>query len=281
MNLRLFFQEHLPHHLLSRAIGRLADCRIVWLKNLFIRCFVYFYKIDLVLAVEPDIAKYPSFNSFFTRAIKSELRPIADSDVVSPVDGKISQIGKITKGQLIQAKGREYGLEQLLAGQFVEHYSVWRDGNFTTLYLSPRDYHRVHMPCDGKLLAACYVPGHLFSVSDFAAEHVADLYARNERLVLLFETKFGPAVVVLVGAMLVASIVTSWDGIITPNRDKKIRNWDYRDSNIEFKKGDELGRFQFGSTVIMLFPERRIEWSRGFSVGDVVRFGERLGEDCL
>ncbi|BCX80901.1 phosphatidylserine decarboxylase [Methylomarinovum caldicuralii] len=271
----VLLQYLLPHHALSRLVGKITHCRWRPLKNTMIRLFIQVYGIDLEEAASADPDDYACFNAFFTRALRSGTRPLPDDPyaVVSPADGKISQIGRLTGQWLIQAKGRDFSAAALLGDEALG--TAFADGEFATVYLSPRDYHRVHMPYRGRLQEMIHIPGRLFSVNDATAEGVENLYARNERVVCLFDTETGPMAVVLVGALLVASIETVWHGAVTPPTGREIRRWCYDDREIVLQRGAELGRFNMGSTVIVLFPQDTVEWVR--EAGQAVRMGEILG----
>lgn len=273
---RLFVlgQYLLPQHLLSRLLGKLADCRIAWLKNALIGAFVRRYRVDLREAQTEEPAGYPTFNAFFTRALKDEARPM-DADprtLISPVDGQVSQLGAVRGGQLFQAKGHNFSALELLGGD-QRLAARFQDGAFATLYLSPRDYHRVHMPVAATLKEMLYIPGRLFSVNRVTAECVPGLFARNERVICLFETEQGPLAMVLVGAMIVASIETSWAGLITPPT-RTVRRTHYDQQPVCLDKGEEMGRFLLGSTVILLFGPGQINWAPGLTEGVPVRMGQ-------
>lgn len=248
---RLFslIQYPIPHHLLSRLVGLLADCRLVWLKDALIRTFIKAFKVDMREAAEPDHTAYATFNDFFTRELKPDARPLGEG-LLSPADGTLSQFGAIEADHLLQAKGRRFSMADLLGGdaETARHY---RGGSYANVYLSPSDYHRVHMPLGGTLTEMVYVPGRLFSVNSATTEHVPNLFARNERLVCHFDTEYGPMVVVLVGAMIVAAIETVWSGQVTPlsGQVQRIRF----DTPIHLERGAEMGRFKLGSTVVMAF----------------------------
>ncbi|MGO2131527.1 MAG: archaetidylserine decarboxylase [Halomonas sp.] len=250
---RLFalIQYPIPHHLLSRLVGRLAECRQPWLKNLLTRAFIKRFKVDMSEALEPDPTAYVNFNDFFTRELKADARPISEG-LVSPADGTLSEFGAIEAGQLIQAKGHHFSAMALLGGD-AEAAKRFQGGSFATVYLSPRDYHRVHMPLTGTLTEMIYVPGRLFSVNAATTRHVPNLFARNERLVCHFDTEHGPMALVLVGAMIVAAIETVWAGQVTPlsGEVQRIRF----DQPIRLEKGEEMGRFKLGSTVVMAFAQ--------------------------
>ncbi|MBE9533152.1 MAG: phosphatidylserine decarboxylase, partial [Proteobacteria bacterium] len=252
-----FPQYLIPHHFLSMAMYRLTRSKVVWFKQLFIRFIVKAYKVNVSEAAETDINQFPSFNAFFTRELRTGVRPIAEGDkLVSPVDGAISQIANIEAGRIIQAKGQDYSVLELLAGD-ESLAKQFDNGQFTTIYLSPRDYHRIHMPLTGKLQKMTYIPGKLFSVSPRTARAVPKLFARNERVVTVFETEQGPIVLVLVGAIFVGSMETVWQGQITPPYGKAIQHWQYENEQaITLEKGQEMGRFNMGSTVIILLPEQ-------------------------
>ena len=224
-------------------------------------------------AANPNIASYASFNEFFTRALRSGARPLADADFICPVDGAISQFGKIEQDQIFQAKGHNYSTTALVGGN-AELAAQFENGSFATLYLSPRDYHRIHMPCDGRLLRMIYVPGTLFSVNPTTARGVPGLFARNERVVCLFEGPSGPFVLTLVGATIVGSMQTVWHGVVNPPRLDKVREWHYDKQYIQLKKGEEMGRFLLGSTVVMLFPKDALAFTDKWQPAAAVRLGE-------
>ncbi len=278
---RLFIllQYLLPQHLLSRFTGRIAQSKRLRLP--LIRAFVRRYKVDLSLAKIQDIEKFENFNDFFTRELREGVRPIDQSmdSIVSPADGAVSQLGDIDDGRLLQAKGRYYSCKSLLADD-AEMANKFRKGKFATIYLSPRDYHRVHMPFGGVLQSTIYVPGKLFSVNQTTAESVPDLFARNERLVCLFQTELGPMAVVLVGAMFVAGIDTVWSGQVCPTAGQRgIHKTDYRSQvpAIELAKGDELGRFRLGSTAIVLFSHGALDIEESLAANSPVTMGQVLG----
>ena len=266
-----FFQYLLPQHLLSRLMYRFARIENSWLKNNFTRWFIKQYQVNLSEAEIENIEDFISFNDFFTRAIKPSLRPISESDIISPVDGVVSQSGKIYNSKIVQAKGRKYSISALIADK---PFKEIQNGSFATIYLSPKDYHRIHMPCNGTLISMKYVPGDLFSVNQNTVDNIDGVFARNERLVCLFETVFGSMVFVLVGAIFVGSMQTSWEGLITPPYSKAVKNYDYKDRQIKLSKGDELGRFNMGSTVIMLMPDGSPELS--LEVGLALKMGQSL-----
>lgn len=269
----------LPQHTLSRVMHVITRSEVYWWKSRFTQWFVKLFKVDMSLALEPDLDTYTSFNAFFTRALRPDARPIADqpNSIASPVDGAVSQLGNINNGRIFQAKGRDYSLLELLGGD-VRTAEKFENGKFATLYLSPKDYHRIHIPLDGKLTAMSHVPGRLFSVSPATTRAVPRLFARNERVVAYFETDAGPVAMVMVGAIFVASIETVWAGEVTPPAGKEIRYWKYNpnDPAHVFNKGDEIGRFNMGSTVILLFGQNRIDWNDNLHPGDSVQMGQSL-----
>nr|WP_276584066.1 archaetidylserine decarboxylase [Pseudomonas sp. RIT-PI-AD] len=280
---RLFIvsQYLLPHHLLSRLAGCVAECRVRWFKNAFTQWFVRRYQVDMSEAQVEDPTAYEHFNAFFTRALKDGARPLDPTPgaVLSPADGGISQLGRIEHGRIFQAKGHSFSVLELLGGD-AERAAPFMGGDFATVYLSPRDYHRVHMPLAGTLREMVYVPGRIFSVNQTTAENVPELFARNERVVCLFDTEQGPMAVVLVGAMIVASIETVWAGLVTPPKRhlKTLRYDEAARAPIHLRQGDELGRFKLGSTAIVLFGPQRVRWASGLAANSPVRMGQALGQ---
>ena len=267
-----------PKQALTSFAGFVASRERGWVTTEIIRRFVAKYQVNMDEALNPDIASYATFNDFFTRALKPGVRPLANVDLVSPVDGAISQFGAIEKDQIFQAKGHHYSTTALVGGDaaLAAHY---QDGHFATLYLSPRDYHRIHMPCDGRLTRMIYVPGELFSVNPVTARGVPGLFARNERVVCVFESARGPFVLVLVGATIVGSMATVWHGVVNPPRGKTVRQWDYPNeptSAIRLKQGEEMGRFLLGSTVVMLFPKGPLQFNPEWAPGREIRLGEAM-----
>lgn len=274
-------QYILPKHLLSRLTGCFAAARAGWFTQIAIRAFIRNFSVDMSEAAASDPKAYKTFNDFFTRPLKEGARPlVADADELAhPVDGTVSQAGTIQHDSLIQAKGHDYSLTELLGGNQVLG-KEFEHGSFATIYLAPRDYHRIHMPCDGTLREMIYVPGDLFSVNPLTAEHVPNLFARNERVVAIFDSARGPFAMVLVGATIVASIETSWAGTVTPPRGPKVHRWHYPSQGptaITLKQGEEMGRFKLGSTVILAFPEAAISWHEDVTPGEVTRMGQVLG----
>ena len=267
-----------PKQALTNFAGFVASRERGWVTTEIIRRFVAKYQVNMGEALNPDIASYATFNEFFTRGLKPGARPLADADLVSPVDGAISQFGAIEHDQIFQAKGHSYSTTALVGGD-AELASHYQDGHFATIYLSPRDYHRIHMPVDGRLTRMVYVPGELFSVNPVTARGVPGLFARNERVVCVFETARGPFVQVLVGATIVGSMATVWHGVVNPPRGKVVRSWDYPNeptSAIRLKQGDEMGRFLLGSTVVLLFPKGALQFNPSWAPGGAVRLGESM-----
>jgi phosphatidylserine decarboxylase len=278
---RLFIlsQYLLPHHLLSRLIGCAAECRVSWFKNLLIRWFAKQYQVNMREAQIEDLSAFAHFNDFFTRALKERARPLDSTPgaVLCPADGAVSQLGKIEQGRVFQAKGHSFSVIELLGGDS-ERAGAFMGGDFATIYLSPKDYHRVHMPLAGTLREMVYVPGRLFSVNQTTAENVPELFARNERVVCLFDTERGPMAVVLVGAMIVASIETVWAGLITPPK-RALKTFKYDEAArapISLEKGAELGRFKLGSTAIVLFGPGQVQWTAGLAANSSVQMGQCL-----
>lgn len=273
------FAQHItPQKCLSRFVGRIAQCQNSWVKDTFIGQFVKKYNVDMSEAVNEDPFSYRNFNDFFTRAIKPELRPIVEGDdtIACPADGAISQLGDIEYGTLYQAKGHTYSLTELIGGD-AELSNQFLGGKFATVYLSPRDYHRVHMPLTGKLVKTIHVPGKLFSVNKVTAEQIPNVFARNERTVCIFETEAGPMAVILVGAMIVASIETVWTGQVTPFS-KQVQTWDYQKlSDITLEKGAEMGRFKLGSTAIVLFGKDAVNWDETLAADTPTKMGMPFG----
>ena len=269
-------QYLLPKRLLTVLAGRFASAQAGALTTWAIRRFVERYRVDMAEAAEPDPAAYASFNEFFTRALKADARPLADAALICPVDGAISQFGPIAGDQIFQAKGHGYSTTALVGGD-AQLAAQFQDGHFATLYLSPRDYHRIHMPCAGRLLRMIHVPGALFSVNPTTARGVPGLFARNERVVCVFESERGPFVLVLVGATIVGSMATSWHGVVNPPRPGQLRQWRYDDADIRLAQGQEMGRFLLGSTVVMLFPRGGLEaFNPEWQPGRAIRLGEAM-----
>jgi phosphatidylserine decarboxylase len=274
---RLFiaFQHLLPQHGLSRLVLAATRVRSPWFKNALIRGFLKLFRVDMSDAVEPDPLRYGSFNEFFTRALKHDARPIAHATdaIACPVDGSVSEAGSIDGGRLLQAKNRHFELTDLLAEQ--PWANCFEGGSFATIYLAPFNYHRIHMPLRGELEETVYVPGRLFSVNAVTARHVPNLFARNERVLTLFATDYGRFALVLVGALNVGSMATVWAGDITPAARRAVSRIPGPPTTLE--KGAELGRFNMGSTVILLFEPNRARWNPHVRAGSMVRLGESLG----
>ena len=269
-------QRVLPKHFLSRLIARAAESKQPWLKNMLISRAIKAFNINMQEAASDNLDDYENFNAFFTRALKPGVRPIdkGQTSIVSPADGAISQAGPISKNRILQAKGIDYSVSRLLGDSSQARF--YQDGNFATIYLSPKDYHRVHMPAAGKLLSSRYIPGELFSVNDKTAQALPGLFARNERLVCEFESpELGRFSLIFVGAMLVAGIETQWSGFEQPGPGT-VRETDHCSDALQYAKGDEIGRFKFGSTVILLFPQQSIDWSQKIEPYAVVQMGEEI-----
>lgn len=276
--LKIMLQHALPKQALTRLAGRVAGARGGSGTTRLIGWFVNRYRVDMAEAANPDIASYASFNDFFTRPLKPGVRPISSAAFVSPVDGAISQLGAIDDHHIVQAKGHRYTITDLVGGDAVLA-EQFRHGSFANLYLSPRDYHRLHMPCDGRLLQMVHVPGALYSVNPVTARGVPGLFARNERVVCVFESpQHGPFVMVLVGATIVGSMATTWHGVVNARRSGRLTRWDYGDRDIVLSKGEEMGRFLLGSTVVMLFRPGVIDFSPDWAPERPVRLGEMMGE---
>jgi phosphatidylserine decarboxylase len=277
-------QYVLPHHLLSWLMHAITRIEAKAFKDMLIRKVIAWYRVDMDEALESRPDAYRSFNDFFTRALRPDARPVAPEAkrIACPADGTLSQAGDIEDGYLFQAKGHDYSLLELLGGDPALS-KIFEEGSFATIYLSPRDYHRVHMPYGGKLKKMMHVPGRLFSVNETTCRKVPRLFARNERVISLFDTDIGPMAVILVGAIFVASIDTVWAGTVTPVR-QRVSSWDYppkaRAKAISLEKGEEMGRFNMGSTVILLFGKDALEWADDFTPGSQVRMGQAIGESA-
>jgi len=269
-------QYLLPKQALTVLAGKLAGARAGGLTTGVIRWFVERYRVNMEEAANPDIASYASFNEFFTRPLRDGARPLAPADFICPVDGAISQFGPIERDQIFQAKGHHYSTTALVGGDR-QLAAQFTDGSFATLYLSPRDYHRIHMPCAGRLQRMIHVPGALFSVNPTTARGVPGLFARNERVVCVFDSAQGPFVLTLVGATIVGSMATVWHGVVNPPRPGKIREWVYGDRNITLAQGEEMGRFLLGSTVVMLFPKGVLRFNPDWAPARAIRLGEAMG----
>lgn len=274
-------QYLLPQHFLSRFFGWLANSKTPWIKRLLITWFTARYKVNLQDAEIQNPKDYPTFNAFFTRAIRLNLRPMPPEAeaVVSPADGFITQIGTISTGKIIQAKGFDFTTHELLGCDKQNKLNRFERGKFVTIYLSPKDYHRCHFPLNARLTAMTYIPGKLFSVNQRTTDTVENLFTRNERVACFFETQAGPMAVVLVGAFFVASISTSWYGTISPFARRTRQTWSYQ--NLPFNRGDLLGHFAFGSTVIVLFGENTVQWRSELQAGSPVLVREKIGQADL
>lgn len=274
----IFFQKILPKHLLSRCLGFFAHCRCAFFKNAAIRFFIRYFKVDMSESLITDIKQFPSFNDFFIRQLKPDVRPVATDPaaIICPVDGVISELGKIHVGRLLQAKGVEYELVELLGGDaaLAQHFV---GGDFFTAYLAPKDYHRVHMPVAGRLRQMTYVPGQLFSVNPTSVLGIPRLFARNERVICEFDTTIGPMAVIFVGALLIGGVATAWHGQVMPASSNEARVRTYSESAIFLHRGDEIGYFQWGSTVILLFGQNYLEWQGQLHAGNSVQMGQLIG----
>jgi phosphatidylserine decarboxylase len=276
-------QHLLPKLALTRLAGIAAGSRGGALTTAAIRWFIGRYGVNMAEAANPDPAAYPSFNEFFTRPLKPGARPLAQAEWICPVDGAISQFGAIEGDRIFQAKGHTYTTAALLGGdaQLAAHF---QGGHFATIYLSPRDYHRIHMPRAGRLLRMLHVPGALYSVNPATARGVPGLFARNERVVCVFDDPTAPPaqrlwVLVLVGATVVGSMATTWHGVVNPPRPAGVRDWRYADQRIELAQGDEMGRFLLGSTVVMLMPRGPLAWNPAWAPAGAVRLGEVMATE--
>ena len=275
----VLLQYVLPKRALTVLMGRLAAARAGWLTHAVVRWFVRRYRVEMGEAAQPDLETYPSFNEFFTRALRDGVRPIAHARWICPVDGAISQLGRIDGDRILQAKGHRYSARELVGGD-AALAATFQDGEFATLYLSPKDYHRIHMPCAARLRRMIHVPGTLFSVNPVTVGAIPGVFARNERVVCLFESAHGPFVMALVGATVVGSIATTWHGVVSPPRPGSLREWRYDDAPVLLGQGDEMGRFLVGSTVVMLFPAGAVRFDQGWVPGRAIRMGEAMARAC-
>ena len=274
--LAVLLQHLLPKRALTVLVGRAAAARGGAATTAVIRWFIRRYGVDMAEAADPDPAHYPTFNEFFTRALQPGARPLAAADLLCPVDGAISQFGAIDGDRILQAKGHHYTTRALVGGD-AQLAGRFAGGHFATLYLSPKDYHRIHMPCAARLTRMIHVPGELFSVNPVTAAAVPGLFARNERVVCCFDAAFGPFVLVLVGATIVGSMATVWHGVVNPPRPGRVREWRYDDREIQLLRGDEMGRFRVGSTVVALFPPMpRLRFNPDWSPGRAIRLGQAM-----
>lgn len=272
-------QYLLPHHTLSKWMSYFTHCETTWFKNLLIQQIIKIYGVNMAEAAEENINQFASFNHFFTRSLKTGARPITElpNGIACPADGAVSQAGRIVADTIFQAKGKSFTATELLGGD-AERAKPFLDGSFTTIYLSPKDYHRLHMPLAGTLKEMIHVPGRLFSVNETTTNSVDGLFARNERVVCLFDTDAGPMALILVGAIFVSSIETVWHGVVTPPTISKVRSWHYFENAPQLAKGEEMGRFNMGSTIIVLFGKEAVNWEEGFCAGKGVKLGEMIGK---
>lgn len=268
-------QYLMPKRALTTLAGKFASAQLGGLTTAVIRRFVARYNVNMAEAANPDITSYASFNDFFTRALTPGARPLASADLVCPVDGTISQFGPVEKDQIFQAKGHHYSTTALVGGD-ATLAARFDHGHFATLYLSPRDYHRIHMPCAGRLTRMVHVPGDLFSVNPTTARGVPGLFARNERVVCVFESGHGPFVLVLVGATIVGSMATVWHGQVNPPRTGQLRQWDYAPGAVNLQQGEEMGRFLLGSTVVLLFPKGPLQFNPDWAAARPIQLGEAM-----
>ena len=273
--MKIVFQYILPKHLFTFIAGKLAEAKMGAFTTFLIKKFIKQFNIDMSEAKHSEAEDFDTFNDFFTRELKSGLRPIVEGDenLAIPVDGCISQQGEIKQGRIFQAKGHDFSLRELLGGRD-DIAAPFDDGLFSTIYLAPKDYHRIHMPITGKLEQLIFIPGDLFSVNPLTAQNVPNLFARNERAVAIFSTAVGPMAMVLVGATIVGSIETVWEGTLKAQKNKELQYWDYQDQEIVIEKGDEMGRFKLGSTIVALFPKDSIEFDEQLEPSSVMRLGK-------
>ncbi len=271
-------QYILPHHFLSKVMSKFTHSKIKVWKNLMISQIIKIYGVNMSEAKEQDINNFESFNHFFTRELKSDVRPISSiaNTIACPADGVVSQAGVIEQGEIFQAKGKSFTAIDLLGGN-AERAKPFENGLFTTIYLSPKDYHRLHMPIKGTLTEMVHIPGRLFSVNGATANSVPGLFARNERVACMFDTERGPMALILVGAIFVSSVETTWHGVVTPPTTSSVRSWQYQENAPVIEKGEEMGRFNMGSTIIVLFGKDKIKWESEFKAGKNVQLGEMIG----
>ena len=275
-------QYILPHHTLSKMMSKLTHCENKIWKNLFIKQIIKHYGVDMNEALEQDINSFKSFNDFFTRELNPAVRPLTTTPnaIACPADGSVSQAGKINDGEIFQAKGKSFTATDLLGGD-PARAEPFNNGIYTTIYLSPKDYHRLHMPLTGTLREMVHIPGRLFSVNTATTQSVPGLFARNERVAALFDTDAGPMALVLVGAIFVSSIETVWHGVVTPPSITSVRSWKYHENAPVLKIGQEMGRFNMGSTIIVLFGNNKAKWDSNFTAEKVVRLGEHIGDTLM
>jgi phosphatidylserine decarboxylase len=275
--LRVLPQYFIPQHFISSLVYRITRCETLWFKNILIKLFISVFDVDMTLANNPDPESYSSFNTFFTRELSPEARPISldEKIILSPVDGAVSQVGGIENDTIIQAKGKSYTLKDLLVED--DLVTMFTGGTFATLYLSPKDYHRIHMPVSGQLKRMIYVPGKLFAVNSHTVRVVDSVFARNERVINIFNTNTGAMAMVMVGALNVGSMDTVWAGQITPAKDRVINDTQYSEGDVQLQQGQEMGRFNMGSTVILLFPKDAMQWSDEMMAEKTIIVGEGIG----
>jgi phosphatidylserine decarboxylase len=275
-------QYILPHHTLSKMMSKLTHCENKIWKNLFIKQIIKHYGVDMNEALEQDINSFKSFNDFFTRELNPAVRPLTTTPnaIACPADGSVSQTGKINDGEIFQAKGKSFTATDLLGGD-PARAEPFNNGIYTTIYLSPKDYHRLHMPLTGTLREMVHIPGRLFSVNTATTQSVPGLFARNERVAALFDTDAGPMALILVGAIFVSSIETVWHGVVTPPSITSVRSWKYQENAPVLKIGQEMGRFNMGSTIIVLFGNKKAKWDSNFTAEKVVRLGEHIGDTLM
>ena len=275
--LKVLPQYLIPKQAITALAGKLASAKAGRLTTAVIKWFVKRYQVNMDEAEQPDITSYKSFNEFFTRPLKKGARRITKADFICPVDGATSQFGNIKADQIFQAKGHQYSTLAMLAGD-KSLAASFQNGHFATLYLSPKDYHRIHMPCDGTLKSMTYVPGDLFSVNPTTAQGVPGLFARNERVICEFDSAHGTFVLILVGATIVGSMATVWHGVVNPPRLGSVNTWTYENQSISLKQGEEMGRFLLGSTVVMLFPEKTLNFNKAWKPEKPIRLGEKMAD---
>ncbi len=273
----ILLQHILPQHGLSALMHKLARCKTPWVKNAIIKTIIKQFGVDMSEAVEPNPEVYETFNAFFTRELRDDVRTLEQgrTTISCPVDGAISQIGTIENGEVFQAKGKSFNLAALLGNDALS--SEFEDGQFTTIYLSPKDYHRIHFPVGGTLKKMVHVPGELFSVNQTTVESIDELFARNERVIAFFDTPAGPMAMVMVGAIFVSSIETVWYGEVTPPRHNQVRSWNYDGKELKYKKNDEMARFNMGSTIVLLYGKDNVTWAEELAAGDSVQLGQVIG----
>ncbi len=271
-------QYILPHHFLSGLMSKFTHSELKVWKNFMIKQIIKFYGVNMSEAKEQDINNFASFNHFFTRELKQGARPIATDEkaIACPADGAVSQAGMIEQGKIFQAKGKSFSAMELLGGD-ADRAKPFENGTFTTIYLSPKDYHRLHMPFKGTLTEMVHIPGRLFSVNTATTNSVPGLFARNERVACLFDTEIGPMALILVGAIFVSSIETTWHGVVTPPSIESVRTWHYQENAPVIEKGQEMGRFNMGSTIIVLFGQDKVKWDANFKANKLVKLGELIG----